>query len=424
MGISKSLVKDFIRKVSFNTLRKKIDEKAISWSEVVVNKEDVVYFCLSTNPVVSINYNNNQYYFRECINLSSKKDFLHKRITCFFKFINNNNFHEMGFKQELPIKVDFEKSVVDEFSDYMNDLCSDEKFINKMLQIDVNLRKIGYSIWINPQEIDIETLNQLGLKDLDEKYFDIALYFIWQMRSASNVLRNANLVRGKNLSYFSASRTISTQIVAENLGLNKIVPESEWCKLKIDDIEFFGVLSKAAEGVRGCDCKIEPSVELQQRLTELHLFDVICFQQDHGPNNYNIYVEDGKEVVCAFDNDNDNTFFPISRIDLSLSGCSPLFDGKGNIKRDVYSNELSKKIINTDINNLCKLLKPFLNLLQRNALKNRFIKVKKSLELMQNKNISVNKNNSALYYLEKELSKEYGETYLTRLLDRINISIN
>ncbi len=415
MELSKNSLKDFIRYIAFNLQRKKVDEKAIEWTELNVSENDIVYFCLSSNPIISIRQPEGQYFFRECIELLPKKEYLLKRIEYFFKFIHNNDFIRMGFVQKVPVQTDFDDVTVETFKNYIYSLCSDIRFINNMLSMDVNLRRINYSIWTSQDGISLETVRKLGLTNLAEQHFEIAVYFIWQMRSAAYIRRNSGFVCGKKHSYFNAVRTISTQIVADKTGLSDLVVESKWCRLQIGNVKMYGVLSNAAQGVRACDCEISPTVELQRKLTELHLLDLICFQQDHGPDNYNIYCDENNVFVCAFDNDNANAFFPFGRVDVSLAECTPLIGCSGLINRKFFDYELSDKIIKTDIRELNNLLKPYLNILQRFALKTRINKIKNSIKSAQKDGILVLKDEWNFDYLDKELSGQCGITYLTKL---------
>lgn len=413
--------KEFVRRIVSNVLYKKVDEKNIVWKDICVSHSNIVYFYLSTNPIIYIDQGDAQYYFRECAHLLPKRKYILERIDYFFKFINDNDFVKMGFRQKIPIQTDFNEATVETFKRYIYSLCSDNRFLDNMLRMDKSLRRINYSIWSENVKIPIETARSLGLVNLEEQHLDIAICFIWQMRSCSIIRHNMGLVRGKNISYFNAVRTVSTQIVAEQMSISEIVVDSEWCRLKIGDIELYGILSNAAKGIRACDCAVVPSIELQQSLTELHILDLICYQQDHGPDNYNINCADKTSLVCAFDNDNTNTFFPVGRVDLPLAGCQSLIDRSGHMNRKYFSYELANKILQTNTKELCYKLKPYLNICQRYSLIVRLDKVKKSVNRAKKSNILLKNNEWLDEYLNKELSGEYGETYLTKLVNNVKI---
>ncbi len=410
--------KDFVRQIASNVLYKRVDEKNIVWKEMCVSHRDIVYFYLSTNPIIYIEQGSERYYFRECAQILPKKEYILKSINCFFEFIKDNDFLRMGFKQKLLIQTDFTDATVESFKRYIYDLCKDKCFINNMLKMDKSLKSIDYSIWSDNKQISIEAIREFGLINLEEKHFDIAICFIWQMRSSAIIRRNMGYVRGKNISYFNAVRTVSTQIVAEQMNVSDIVVSSEWCKLKINNIELYGVLSNAAKGTRALDCNIVPSIDLQCSLTELHILDLVCFQQDHGPNNYNICYTDNSAFVCAFDNDNTNTFFPIGRVDLPLAGCNSIIDRNGQINRKYFSYELAMKILQTDAKELYVKLKPYLNIWQCHSVIVRLSKIKESVKSVCESNVLVKNNEWNEDYLNIELSGEYGETYLTKLMNK------
>lgn len=210
------------------------------------------------------------------------------------------------------------------------------------------------------------------------------------------------------------------QIVAEELGLSYIITPSEWCNLEVEGGKsFFGLLSNSAPGERMSDCSVPPSGALQRELINLNVLDAICFQNDHGPNNYNIYKENGEFKVCAFDNDNPSTFFPIFSVSASLAGCSPLINKKGIVNRPFFDKDLAERIRTLDIGALQKRLKPYLNQIQIISLKARIKKlqkaVKKTSEVNQSFLIEHSKWNERTVSLE--LKGKYGETYLTKAVN-------
>ena len=158
--------KDIVRRIASNVLYKRVDEKNIVWKDICVSHSNIVYFYLSTNPIIFIDQGDGQYYFRECTQLLSRKNYILKRIDYFFEFINNNDFARMGFRQKLPIKTDFEEATIEAFKRYIYTLCLDKYFINNMLKMDKSLRSINYSIWSDSAQISVETVRKLGLINL------------------------------------------------------------------------------------------------------------------------------------------------------------------------------------------------------------------------------------------------------------------
>lgn len=277
----------------------------------------------------------------------------------------------------------------------------------------------GFSIW-KKQTYDHHFFESFGLDNLPDGTDDVAIYFLWCMRSAALSLRSTAFVYGDKYSFFCAVKAMSMQIVAEELGLSYIITPSEWCNLEVEGGKsFFGLLSNSAPGERMSDCSVPPSGALQRELINLNVLDAICFQNDHGPNNYNIYKENGEFKVCAFDNDNPSTFFPIFSVSASLAGCSPLINKKGIVNRPFFDKDLAERIRTLDIGALQKRLKPYLNQIQIISLKARIKKlqkaVKKTSEVNQSFLIEHSKWNERTVSLE--LKGKYGETYLTKAVN-------
>ncbi len=409
--------KELIRNVSSNVLYKKIDGTEIAWRNLSISHADMVYFYLSTNPIIYIERGTEHYYFRECMKVLPKKEYVLQGVERFFLFINDNDYKRMGFVQKLPIQTNFAASLIESFKKYISGLCSQEHFINSMLNVDKAMKRMNYSIWSDAEKISADSIQKLGLTDFEEKYLDITICFLWQMRSYAGMRRNMYYVRDNEHSYFAAVRMMATKVIAEEMQLQDVVVCPQWCHLKVDDIELYGVLCNSADGIRALDEKISPSVKLQQKLTELHILDLICFQQDHGPNNYNICYSDNSVSVCAFDNDNPNTFFPIGRIDLCLAGCNSVFNKKGRMNRTYFSYELAEKIIQTDEKELCIRMKPFLNFVQRYFVILRLRKMKECVKKAGTGNALIRESEWTEEYLTEELTGKYGETYLTKLLN-------
>ena len=150
----------------------------------------------------------------------------------------------------------------------------------------------------------------------------------------------------------------------------------------------------------------------------MYLLDKICFQTDHGPDNYNVYCDDKNCLVSAFDNDNPYAFSPLPYIKKNVGGCSPQTDGKGGISCPIISNDIFERIKNVSCEGLKKRLTPYLNRAQVYSLIYRIRSIRKELMKAQVEgNLTVlNNNDWNEEILQKELNGEFGETYLTVLI--------
>lgn len=405
----------FIRKIAYGFTRKRIDESKLDILSIKLNSEDISYFNLSTNSIISFNYGGKLWYFRECPKVMKFDHYFSDAISRFFNSLKHLGISKEHFAQDIPIKIDFEDSVISSFKDYLDVKMKESGFFKKLSKVDTVSEKCDFSIWCN-QTYDKDFFEKFGFGDVPEICYDILVYFLWNMRAAASAYRLLKIVRGSQYSYFSAVRSVSSRIVAEELCLEHMITDAKWCKIETDDGKsVFGLLSDSAPGKRMADIKPEPDSVLQRELNILNALDVICYQTDHGPNNYNV---DYDYHICAFDNDNPATFLPIPLISTSLAGCAPLADKKGRILRPFLDSELADALNSLDRGKLRRRLKPYLNFLQIVALFSRINKLKRA----------VNKTRQAdeLFLLDREawnsdtvkeeLSGKYGITYLTKAL--------
>ena len=385
-----------------------------------VDKNNIVCFHLSSNPIIAVQREGQTLYFRECPVRGKKIDFIKKSIKRFFCYIHNTSFEKINFKQKPLIRLSFTEDEVEAFQRYVYERIGDKKFIRSLRRIDKGLARLRFSVWGEKNALRIEEADGLGLHALPEGLLDVAVYFVWYMRSVALTLKNQNVVFSKKYSLYNATKSISTCLIAETLGLKRLVTSARWCWLDIEGDRFFGLISPAAPGERGNDLSnVKATSFLQRELMALHVLDAICFQPDHGPNNYNVAF-DGEEPIriCAFDNDNPNTFLPLSTIKKGLSGCDSFIDSKGRINRGNFDIELARRILNLDLKETDRRVKPYLNVLQRKALVARIKKIRNAIRKTQyhKKDFLIDSTGWDETTLNEELSGKYGKTYLTSLL--------
>lgn len=411
----------FIKRIGFFTTCKVIDEDKLKILNIRVNEKDLSFFNLSTNSIIFFEYNGEEYYFRECPQLCRRDVFFKNEIHRFFKYIHQNHNAVKNFAQKTPITVEFDTDVVLKFKEYINDLLSDTNFLKKLSNFDLLSYKVNFSIWDN-QVYNQDFFEIFGFKNLPLECYDIAIYFSWYMRGKASLYRNIHIVSGKKYSYFSAVKSVSSKIVAECIGLGEMIISADFCRIELDTGEtLFGVLSRAAKGTRMADCVTEPNGALQKELIRLNILDVICFQPDHGPDNYNLYTDiNGKCCICAFDNDNPRSFFPVPSISHKLSGCSPLVDKKGNFNRPYLDKEVYHNIMSLNIKNVLDELKPYLNHLQLYFLCCRIKKLKKTIRQTYKKKRTflIEDNFWNEKTVQEELSGRYGYTYLSNAVSK------
>ena len=405
-----------IRKIAYGLMNKSIDEEKLDAERIKINHSELSYFNLSTHLIVSFAKNGKKFFFRECPKISSRDEFFASAVEQFFKTLKQLTVDKAIFRQELPLDLDFPDEICGDFKKYIDGKKTDKSFLKKLSETEKISEKYGFSIW-KSTEYDSAFFDEFGFGDISENLKNIAVYFIWCMRSASIEFGTLNIAKSKKHSFFCAAKAVCSRITADEIGLSHMITPAQWCILDADGDRRLGVLSDCAPGTRMKDISVVPNGSLQREMTCLNALDIICFQTDHGPDNYNVCnAGENGYSVCAFDNDNPYTFLPAAEISSALSGCAPFIDGDGIINRPIFDNELAWNIKNADIKKLKAKLHPYLNVLQINALIHRIKKLGKAIEKTQNIKSGFllapsewNENTA-----EIELTGDFGETYFTK----------
>ncbi len=416
-------MKAFFRFCLNQSARKHINEEQLNIRCISLHKDDISYFNLSSNPILSFFYDGKLYYFRQCPKRLNFKDYFRKAIDDFFSSLGRLSISKEHFKQEIPIKIDFSQSEIEAFSGYLSRKCNEKGFLKCISEVDRISIKTSFSIW-KQQRYDSDFFYVFAIGDIPSQCHDIGVYFLWYMRGVCSTYRTLNIARSEEYSYFSASRSIASRMTAESIGIENMITSAELCRIELDDgSTMFGVISESAEGNRMLDAELQIDGSLQNELLKLNILDIICFQTDHGMNNYNVFRKDGKHFVCAFDNDNPNTFAPIPIIKHNFLGCSPIVDKRGLLNRPYFDNELYERLRTTDITSLKKKLKPYLNVLQITALQLRIKKITRMLEMTRAEanDKFISEGMWGEESVTAEMSGKYGRTYLTMLEDKANI---
>ncbi len=358
-------MKSFLRSAAYKLTTKRINEKALDVSRIELCSKKLNYFSLSTNPIISFSHDGKLWYFRECPPICDFNDYYLSAIDRFFKSLSMLGISEMHFKQSMPIRLNFSEKEIQDFKTYINEKIKRKSFIKALSRSDKVAARLGFSIWEN-QKYGAVFFASFGLSELKSELWDIAVYFLWCMRSAAMAYKKQKIARGKRHSFFGAVRSVASRIVAEEMGLEHLITDARFCTLALDDGEnLFGVLSPSADGCRMLDIKVKANEDLKKELWNLALLDAICNQPDHGANNVNVAEKDGSYTICAFDNDNPKTFFP---------SLSPFAIPEG------FDAQTVKKLQSLDVKRLKKRLSPYLNFLQLFALESRIKKIKKQIK--------------------------------------------
>ena len=408
-----------IRKMLYALTYKRVDEDGLNVRYLTVGLSDISCFKLSTNSILSFQLGGQTFFFRECPRIIPRKEFFCSAIDRFFEDLRYPGLASGFFGQELPIELSYPDEICDAFKKYIDAKKSSRHFLKKLASAKKLSDLYHFSIWEN-KKCTHDFLEKLELGDIPERLEKIAVYFAWCMRSASIAFETRLIARGQKYAFFSAVRMVSSYLVAEALGIPHMITETEWCILDIDGDRRFGVMSTAAPGTRMLDRSVNISGELQRELTCLNALDLICFQVDHGPNNYSVCDrEDNGYLVCAFDNDNPYTFCPLPLVSMSFSACAPLINKDGTIARPYFDYDFAKNLESVDRKGLRKKLQPYLNGVQIEALLFRMRRLERAIRKTQRMNpqFLLHLPEWNRHTAECELTGKFGVTYYTKIME-------
>ncbi len=228
------MLKQQIRSMLDRLMRKRIDERALLVCEINLKRDEVSFFNLSTNKILSFAYEGALWYFRECPPILGFDAYWKKAISDFFDSLDRLHISQEHFSQEAPIVILFDQDQIIHFKAYIDDKWQrDAGFRRALKAIDRTAKQMRFSIW-DQQVYNQAFFESFSLGDLPLVCRDIAVYFLWNMRALAENYRKQDIVRGNTYSFFSATKAVATQIVAEELGLEHMITASKWFQLAID----------------------------------------------------------------------------------------------------------------------------------------------------------------------------------------------
>ena len=417
----RATLKSLVRGSLFLLSKKNVKLGNDDINKINIPKSSLSVFSLSTNPIISFKSGDELFFFRECNQILERHDFFENTISRFFDFLKLQKVDKDVFKEEIPIRISFSKKEETGFKNYILTKKKDKSFYRKIIKTDKISEAIGFNIWL-PRVYDSSFFGEFGLYDLPTEFFEIAVLFLWHMRSSFLQFRTRKLSICRGHSFFAAGKTLSSKIVAEELGFSHLIVDAIPAYLVLEDnTQLFGILTSKAAGCRACDFENQANPMLQKELHDLYLLDNICCQPDHGPDNYNVYCTEGVWRVSAFDNDNPYAFLPIPFVRMTVARCSPCLDGKGRTSCKIISKDAFDGIENINLLVLKKRLKPYLSRLQVGSLVRRIKRIRNALSKARDTGdlAVLNSEDWNEELLRMELNCKFGETYLTKLMNVI-----
>ena len=262
----------------------------------------------------------------------------------------------------------------------------------------------------------------IGLQGLYNSFSEIAPLFLSYCKGFATTYR---LNKGNTYESFSAQKSISSYLVAKAFNKEGLISKAIPMELIIDDGSIiYGVLSFQAPGIRAMDSMELPTPYMQRDLASLSVLDYLCCQPDHKPNNYNVVLGSNmfENSICAFDNDNQFTFFPVfNPRHYKKYWFSKFITKKGTIDLPFLDESFARTILNTDIEKVSQNLSPWLNRLQLIAFGYRFKLLKQALKrtIETNESFLLKNDEWDEITMRIELNGEFGNTYFKELYNYV-----
>lgn len=291
------------------------------------------------------------------------------------------------------------------------------KFLN-MGTINDNTSRI-YD-YFKKHDLSVVGINGASINTANEIDFDHFLHFAWSEIAEQNM--NVN---GGRWNCYRFNRCKAQEILYDLLGASPLICHSEMVSISTKKGKMIGSLMEESEGINPIDFPDKMknnnfSPLILRDLTILNFLDVLCYERDHRPGNYNV-IMDADTRFCsikAFDNDSSFAFFPLSSVTNSYVGCSPLIRN-GVINRQHLDQGFANRILHIKDNEIKNALYPYLNKIQLFCLLIRLHKIQHYLTrtIKVNKSFLIKPEEWNRSMLETECSGKYGKTYYSCLLN-------
>lgn len=237
--------------------------------------------------------------------------------------------------------------------------------------------------------------------------------------------RHQRNIRGGRWEFSNANRQMATEAMAALLGLDYMIPHSKFVVITLPEYSMHGTLmcvakGESTEGIKYERSRAVASPILQRELINLNILDAITYERDHRPGNYNMVLDNNGKVceISVFDNDAAMTFAPFSLSSHSGSGCSNIRDNNHMINRPYMDKHLAERIIYLKRKEVYLALKPYLNRIQIVFCWKRIEELKIAIKRsIKQEGFLLDSDQWSIATMEKELSGEYGKTYLVKFID-------
>ena len=226
------------------------------------------------------------------------------------------------------------------------------------------------------------------------------------------------------------TKVLATEAIADLVGASDMIPHAEYVKLEINglsDRPLMGIFMENAKGI--CAMDMAPEIrrqkltgKIQRAFIRLNLLDVICYDMDHSPNNYNVYLgeDDMLEGIHAFDNNDSSTFALRKNINFSTyKNCAHIASADGTIARPAVDHDMAKRILGLRKGAFYRSTFPYIGFLQVECAWQRIRKLQKAIVLTRkvHPEIFLEADMFNDDTLNQELSGADQKTYLVSFLE-------
>ena len=371
--------------------------RCINHIKTISNFEEDFFDGFSTNDIKIFRIEGKKYYFRECRRHARFSQYLKGGIKA---FAENNN-----------IESDIIRAIIPDRGLAYFLLCNMGTRSYKKSRLNNATNNNNYEL------IGIDSIIAVKNKTI----VDRLVFYISSL--IENYKLNGSTKMGE-IETFGSSRSVATRIVSEILGIEELIPDIRYVKLEYLRREVVGTLSDNCEGESPYNRDIhvyDISGSFQRDINNMELIDVICFQKDHGRQNYNV-IQSGNIGVRlkVFDNDAPSSFFPTFLISFhSYDGCSEYVTKTGLINRPYMDYDVVKKIESIKYDEWKEKLQGHLSKVEILYSYRRIERIKRAIKksLKEKKVELVKQHMWNDKTIKKETSGEYGETALCDFCD-------
>lgn len=369
------------------------------------SRSEIKYYANTPNTIIYFDHNGQSGFFRECRKHEEQHEYLKRLIADYCQYVFCNE-HSKECEALLLEKLNDNNN----FIKFFNMGAGTANYTNitkfrKTLNSDYIGIPLPYPDWFKSQLLQL-------------------VQFVWG--ALEEYKYNAFLPLGSYHTY-NANRTIVTKRIADMIGGDEIIPDTKYMRLILEGQPRIGVVVGKAPGFSP-DAAVEGEIlgvtsNFQRQSIILNIADVICYQKDHRPGNYYISTDNNRKAyaLSAFDNDCPTTLLPTPNVCFySYSGYSPFVDKKGRVNRPFLDKECVNLLHSLSEEKLRTALGGNISAIQFRMLNQRVNRLQRAIKesVVEGRTTVISPSEWSEETIAKEVSGEYGQTYVKYFIDK------